>query len=95
MTLDEMEAFFEKYEDEHYQFDRVPIKISARRDLHVFILMDRLVRSNHVIVSSAEHDEIWLDVDPEEFAAVANEGHIQELVRCGVRYDEDNFCMFV
>jgi hypothetical protein len=39
------------------------------------------------MVSAAEHDEIWLDVDCEELAKVITEDQVLELTRCGVHYD--------
>ena len=88
---------YEKYDDEFLKFDRVQNKLSQRADLHAFILLDSLFPNNHDIVSGAQHDEIWLDVSPEELAKVATEDQIIELIRCGVRYDEstDSLAMFV
>ncbi len=46
------------------------------------------------MVSAAEHDEIYLEVDVDEFCGVATEEQALELVRCGVRDGEYGFCMF-
>jgi hypothetical protein len=48
------------------------------------------------MVSAAEHDEIYLDVDAEDFANAATEEDVLFLTRCGVRFDEENdsFAMF-
>jgi len=56
-----------------------------------------LVPGDKDIVRSAEHDEIWLSISPEELLKVATEDQIIELIRCGVRYDADteSFAMFV
>ncbi len=78
---------YEKYNDEFLKFDRVENKTSKRADLHAFNLLDKLVPGDCDIVCSAEHDEIWLDVRPEELSKVATEEQIIELIRCGVRYD--------
>ena len=78
---------YEKYEDEFLKFDRVQNKTSGRADLHAFNLLDKLVPGKSDMVSAAEHDEVWLDVSPEELAKVATEEQIVELIRCGVRYD--------
>lgn len=90
---------YEKYEDEYLEFGRVKNKRSKRADLHAFLLLDKLCPSHRGfdIVSGAEHDEIWLDVEPEKLAKVATEQQIIELIRCGVRYDEDtdSLAMFV
>lgn len=88
---------YEKHEGEYLEFDRVQNKTSRRRDVHAFNLLDKLVTGNRTIVCAASHDEIWLDVDAQDLAAVATEDQIVELIRCGVRYDfeTDNLAMFV
>ncbi len=88
---------YNKYSDEYLEFDRVQHKTSNRADLHAFNLLDRLIPGDGDIVSAAEHDEIWLDVSPEELSKVATEEVIIELIRCGIRYDShtDSLAMFV
>ena len=88
---------YEKYNDEFLKFDRVQNKTSNRADLHAFNLLDKLVPGDCDIVSSAEHDEIWLDVTPEQLSKVATDEQIIELIRCGVRYDigTGSFALFV
>lgn len=83
--------------DEFLKFERVQNKLSSRPDIHAFLLLDRLVPSNHDIVSCAAHDEIWLSVTPEELEKVATEEQIVELIRCGVRLDgsTESLAMFV
>jgi hypothetical protein len=93
----DIEATFEKYDEEFLEFGRVQNKRSKRPDLHAFLLLDELVPGKSDIVSCAEHDEIWLDVSPDELAEVATEEQILELHRCGVRYDggTDSLALFV
>jgi len=88
---------FEKYSGEFLEFGRVQNPYSGRPDLHAFIMLDRLVAGQSDIISSAEHDEIYLDVSPQALEVVATEHHILTLVRCGVRYSQefDCLCMFV
>jgi len=88
---------YERYSDEYLRFDRVLTRTSNRSDLHAFNLLDRLVPGKRDMVSAAEHDEIWLDIPPDELAKVATEDQIVELIRCGVRYDSgtDSLAMFV
>lgn len=96
-TTDNLEALYEKHEDEFCKFDRVKNKSTTRGDLHAFLLLDRLIPSptGCDIVSAANHDEIYLDTDPEEFVKVATEDHVIEIMRCGVRFDGSGFQMFV
>lgn len=95
INLDEV---FEKYNDDYIKFERVENPLHRRPDICAFLLLDKLVPGKaHAMVCSAEHDEIWLDVDCEALAAVATEQDIQTLARCGVRYDSetDSLAMFV
>lgn len=93
MTTNELETFFIKYADSCYlREDSVPAKykVASRRDLCAFILLDALVPGKRLgdMVSAAEHDEIYLAVDPEELAASAvTEEDIKALVGLGVSYD--------
>lgn len=90
---------YEKYSDEEFlTFDkRVINKLSSRADLHAFILLDKLVPGNMDIIGSAEHDEIWIDIDPEDLSKAATEEQMIELIRCGLRYNSetDSLAMFV
>lgn len=94
-----LKAVFEEFEDEYLEFHKVEDKASNRPDLCAFIALDRLVPSErgNDIVSSAEHDEIWLATDVEKLAAVATKEDVLMLVRCGVRLDvdQDALAMFV
>lgn len=90
----------DKYEDDFLKFERVENKTSKRADLHAFMLLDRLFprpEGRGDIVSAAEHDEIFLGVDPDELDEVATEDQMLELIRCGVRCDSstDSLAMFV
>ena len=95
--IDIKEVFY-KYDDCYLEFDMVGDKLSKRPDLCAFMLIDSLLPDSCCdIVSAAEHDEIYLDVDIDVLAKLATEEDIQTLVRCGVRYDEGYgcLCMFV
>lgn len=95
----DLEAVFEKFDDEYIRFERIENPAHSRPDVCAFIMLDRLVPSekSRDMVCSAEHDEIWLDVDIEELARVATEDDVLSLVRCGVRLDTDiqSLAMFV
>lgn len=45
------------------------------------------------MVSYAEHDEIFLDIKPEQLAKVATEEQIKDLVTCGVRINKEYDCL--
>src|ERR1035438_5389586 len=95
MTTNELAELFEKYEDEFIVFQNIPAdrRLSNRRDLNAFLLLDKLVPSTRSdahfdnMISAAEHDEIFLDASPKELASVATEDQIVDLIRSGLRYD--------
>ena len=97
MTIepDEISDFFEKHNDEFLKFDRVENKLHTRPDIHAFILLDQLVPDKGDMVAGASHDEIYLDTTPEDAFKAATEAQLIDLIRCGVRYSDDIFCMFV
>jgi hypothetical protein len=95
MKLDEV---FERFADDFLKFEQIENKLSSRPDLCAFLLLEKLLPdSDRDIVSSAEHDEIYLDIDCEKLAQVATENDILTLHRCGVRYDSEteSLAMFV
>lgn len=88
MTTDELHEKFEQFieDDEYLEFDKVENKHSKRKDLHVFIMLDKLFPSHNDIVDCAEHDEIWLDIEDDDLHTLTEE-QILELVRCGCMYE--------
>jgi len=100
MTREELVALFEKHSDDEYiEFTRLPkdLRVSSRKDLCGFILLDKLVPGKFEIVSSAEHDKIWLGVEIDDLAGVATEEDVKNLLRCGVRMDSsvESLAMFI
>jgi hypothetical protein len=96
MAID-LKKTFEKYDGtdtdgtgELLEFSRIENPLSKRPDLCAFLLLDKLVPGNRDIVGDAGHDEIGLDVDLEALAEAATEEDIITLIRCGVRYDEED-----
>lgn len=92
----DLHALFEKHDKEYLHFERVEHKRSSRPDINAFILIDSLLPfRTGPMVAFAEHDEIGLDLDLDQFAEVASEEHVIELVRCGVVLEQDFFYMRV
>lgn len=86
---------FEMVDGEHCNFDLIENKRSDRPDLHAFLLIDELFPSpgNNVIASaSIDTEELYLDVDFHQIEGLTDE-QILELVRCGVSYDESDYCL--
>ena len=93
--MDIKEAF-EAASAEYLKFDRIENPLHPRRDVCAFIRLDQLVPGKRDMVAAAEHDEIYLDVDPQQLAAVATQEDIVYLHRCGVRLssETDSLSMF-
>ena len=91
----DIQAVFEKYEDEFLEFERIIEPRHRRPDLCAFLMLDD-VRPNagRDMVMAAEHGEIWLDVAEEKLEILTHMPDlVRDLVRCGVRYDEENDCL--
>lgn len=81
---------FEKHNDEYLKFERVEQKLNHRPDLHALLLLDSLLPgAGRSMISAAEHDQYWLDVDVEGLAEIITDEQILDLVRCGVNCDDD------
>jgi len=91
----DLKATAEKFEDEFLKFDRISRPRHERPDIAAFLLLHKLVPASSDMVSAAEHDQIWLEVDPEKLAEVASESDVLELVRCGVMFEDEGLSMFV
>jgi hypothetical protein len=91
-----LKQFFEKFEDEYIQFERIQAPPTLRPDLCAFLLLDRLVpasRAGRDMITGAGHEVIYLDVDMQALAEAASEEDVCTLVRCGVRYDAEYDCL--
>lgn len=86
------EWFEELYDEEHNNFGMIQEKVSLRRDVHAFVLLDRIFGGSMCMVACAEHDEIFLDPTPEQISKLTKD-QVIELVRCGVHYNCENDCL--
>jgi hypothetical protein len=95
--IDDIKATFAKYEDDFLKFELIERPRHHRPDMCAFLMLDELAPGHGDMVCSAEHDEIWLDVEVAKLAAVVTEEQIRDLIRCGVRLDGygESLCMFV
>lgn len=98
MTVEKLEATFEKYmDDEFLKFNLIKKPRHRRADLCGFLMLDDAVpvkSAGHYMICGAEHDEIYLDTDVEELAKVATDSMVRDLVRCGVRFNDGHLEMF-
>jgi hypothetical protein len=98
MTREKMCELFEKFGDESPfdAFEAIENKPSARRDLCVFLLLDRLCPGTHNIVTDARYDGICLAASLDALAEVITEEDIRLLDACGVFVaDHGSLQMFV
>jgi hypothetical protein len=99
MTVEELQELLDgdSNMDEFLKFDRVvgERRLSNRPDLCAFLLLDSLVPGTSDMVSAAEHDQIWLDVDLEKLAAVITREDVDTLRRCGVVCDSETESLFM
>jgi hypothetical protein len=79
---------FAKFDDEFLKND-----FSGRADLAAFNMLERLVPGSRGMIAGAEHDQIWLDVSIDDLSVAATENDIHELVKLGIRYDDDYGCL--
>lgn len=92
MTVEELTDLFESSNDEEFlKFERISRNPgeTERPDLFAFALLDKLVPGTTDIVSSAEHDQIFLETSIEHLAEVINAEQVITLIRCGVMYDSE------
>lgn len=95
MDIEEIEQTFEECDKFYLKFEWNETLPSKRPDLCAFLLLDRLVSKNRDMVCGAEHDEIYLDVNPRDLVnSKVTKEDIKFLVSCGVRFDYDGLRMF-
>jgi len=87
MNEKQLRQLFKLHSAEYLDFELVQNKRSRRADIHAFLLLDSLLPAEGNMISCAEHDEFWLEVDLEQLAKVITEDQVVELIRCGVQMD--------
>lgn len=88
---------FDQFEDDFLEFKDVESPRHPRPDLCAFLMLHELDPKKKVdIVECANYEEIWLSIDLKKVAK-ASDDTIRDLVRCGIRLDEDRkmLAMFV
>ena len=83
--------------DKKLTFEGIGNKYSQRKDLHAFILLDKIVPDNKYLISAAEHDAIYLDINIEDFISKVSKDQLMELLLFGIMYNSEYNCfiMFV
>lgn len=92
MTAEQLYDLWEKCENERWESterSEPELNFHKRPDINAFLLLDKLLPGTGDIVSCAEHDEIFLNVNLEELAKVIAEKEVVELIRCGVHFNSE------
>lgn len=93
MTLNELYQTFELYEKEYRCFEKIENPRHQRPDIYAFLILHDLEPSSSDIVGAAEHDIIYINVDPHIIAEKITNDLILILVRCGVNLNVEGFYM--
>lgn len=86
---------WESVNDDFIDFKKIPEseRPFSSPDLCAFALLDkRFPKLDFDMVSSAEHDQIWLRIKAKEIIQLTDD-EILYLTRCGVMYEEDTECL--
>lgn len=92
VSLEGMHERWEAVNDDFIEFENIPEseRPFSSPDLCAWALLDRKFPTDCKadMVSSAEHDQIWLRIKRHEIAQLTDDD-ILYLTRCGVMYDDD------
>lgn len=98
MTYDELENFFQIHHNQFLKSENIKNRKHSRPDLCAFLIFDEIQsrieesKSSDNIVTHAEHEIIYLDINPENILSVITESDILDLIRCGVCFNSDESC---
>lgn len=104
MTKDEMLALVDEFEEEDIPlnaFELIKEKLSTRHDLHVYLLLDRILSRNpninksHDLITAARNSEVFFSFESKDLATVITKEEIRELVLCNVSFCSEGLSMFV
>ncbi len=81
----DLQERFAQFSGQYLDFHNIENPPFQRADLCAFVKLAQLIPiGSGGIISSADHDEIHLDANLEEFDKIATNEDILYLVRCGV-----------
>lgn len=95
MEFKEFKAIMSRDDDEFLKFENIEYPMSKYRDVHAFLLLEKLYPHARTMVCAAEHDQIWLAPDTRKIAKIITEEQCVELIRCGVMMDDDTGDLFM
>jgi len=94
MNKDKCIQIWKLHDQEYLEFFKIKNKICESPDLSALMLIHKfMLYKEYDVIRGSEHDEIYLtsldDLDLEKIT----EDVIIDLIRCGVRYDENYDCL--
>ena len=79
---------------EYCKFNRIKHKRSKRHDLHAFLLLDLLFKTDEEMMCCIEGNRVCLGITEREVHSLTEE-EVTELIRCGVLVDWSNDSLFM
>ena len=92
--------FWEENEDEYLKSEKIKNPLHKFRDLNGMLLLANLVEKYNVgndygILSCAEHDVVYFDVDCEKLEEFLTDEEALDLILSGILFDDNGFYMNV
>ncbi len=93
MDPEKLREMFEKHEDEHLKFERIPesSRLNPSRTLCAYLKVQSLMYEPEKFDIDAEHDIVFLP-DCSELRELS-EADVVYLWRCGVHFDDEVECL--
>jgi hypothetical protein len=85
-------AKFNSYRQDYTKFNLIKNKRATHPEEHALIILSELMLTAVTLTASGDSEEVFLDI-PGDIILSLQEDMITELVRCGVKYNEDNRCL--
>lgn len=91
-----VKELFTKYEDEFLNYKADLTIPATAQDCIIFSTLAPFVERGD-LVGHLGYEQIYLNVDPQLVVSQLNEEVVLKMIRCGLRYSEDQecFCMFL
>lgn len=94
MTQEEFIEIWNLHDNEYLKFKEIKNPPCESSDLSAFMLIHKFMIDKEAdIIISSEHDEIYLSSIDTLNLEIIKEEDIINLIRCGVRYDQNYECL--
>lgn len=87
---------FKQFAEDYLEFKEAKNPRSPRPDVHVLIMLAEMFPADRDLISAAEHDQYWLDVDCDEFNKLVTDDQLRDMIRAGLMHcnDTDSLSFF-